>query len=94
MKRFNADIVTCSEFHSHCYFYISCLKKFHSALHNHRFVYLFKSSLCDVLVNIGSELTHLAHSRVAHSITEEEYNYLCDKFYNLKYRVIRLISSN
>lgn len=93
MKKFNVDIVSCSVFHSHCYFYSLRLQKFHSALRSLRFGFLVNSILCDVLVDIGSDLAHLSYSKVDNLITEDEYNYLCDNLYNLKRRVLRLMNS-
>lgn len=94
MKKFDVDVVNCSHFELHCHFYSERLEKFHRTIRSRSFVCLVNSNVCDILVDIGSDLCKISFSKVHNLISEDEYNYLCDRLYNLKRRVLRLMNSN
>lgn len=92
MKKFNVDVVNCSEFEFHCHFYAERLEKYHRTMRSRSFVCLVNSNVCDLLVDIGSDLSRISFSKVQNLISEAEYNYLVDRLYGLKRRILNLMN--
>lgn len=94
MKKFKVDAVHCSDFEYLCYTYSNRLKDFHvvSRFYSSDDSYC-NSFLCDLLVEIGVQL-HSAYSfEVDNLISESERDYLVNKLYSLKHRVLCLMNS-